>query len=131
MDGNGSHTLAELGEFGFIGRIRERFPTPEGVTGIGDDFWPRFEIPKEFLASEEYQEIKAIMKAEYDAEYPTFYEKQLKKYCEKNEKDAESLTDEDRAAIKKATDNGTTTQHRPMKAETPSAFPPSHPTKTA
>lgn len=76
----------------------------EVVTGIGDDFWPRFEIPKEFLASEEYQEIKAIMKAEYDAEYPTFYEKQLKKYCEKNEKDAESLTDEDRAAIKKATD---------------------------
>ena len=76
----------------------------EVVTGIGDDFWPRFEIPKEFLASEEYQEIKAIMKAEYDAEFPTFYEKQLKKYCEKNEKDAESLTDEDRAAIKKATD---------------------------
>ena len=76
----------------------------EVVTGIGDDFWPRFEIPKEFLASEEYQEIKAIMKAEYDAEYPTFYEKQLKKYCEKNEKDAETLTDEDRAAIKKATD---------------------------
>ena len=75
----------------------------EVVTGIGDDFWPRFEIPKEFLASEEYQEIKAIMKAEYDAEYPTFYEKQLKKYCEKNEKDAESLTDEDRAAIAKAT----------------------------
>ena len=36
----------------------------EVVTGIGDDFWPRFEIPKEFLASEEYQEIKAIMKAE-------------------------------------------------------------------
>ena len=76
----------------------------EVVTGIGDDFWPRFEIPKEFLASEPYQEIKAIMKAEYDAEFPTFYEKQLKKYCEKNEKDAESLTDEDRAAIKKATD---------------------------
>ena len=76
----------------------------EVVTGIGDDFWPRFEIPKEFLASEEYQEIKAIMKAEYDAEFPTFYEKQLKKYCEKNEKDAETLTDEDRAAIKKATD---------------------------
>lgn len=37
MDGKGSHTLAELGEFGFIGRIRERFPAPEGVTGIGDD----------------------------------------------------------------------------------------------
>ncbi len=30
-------TLTELGEFGLIGRIRERFPAPEGVTGIGDD----------------------------------------------------------------------------------------------
>ena len=39
-------------------------------TGIGDDFWPRFKIPEDFLASKEYQEIKAFMKAEYDAEYP-------------------------------------------------------------
>ncbi|MCR4860629.1 MAG: thiamine-phosphate kinase [Bacteroidales bacterium] len=31
------HTLETLGEFGLIGRIRERFPAPEGVTGIGDD----------------------------------------------------------------------------------------------
>ena len=29
--------LSDLGEFGLIGRIRERFPAPEGVTGIGDD----------------------------------------------------------------------------------------------
>ena len=29
--------LADLGEFGLIGRIRERFRAPEGVTGIGDD----------------------------------------------------------------------------------------------
>ena len=32
-------------------------------TGIGDDFWPRFKIPKEFLESEEYTRIKEIMKA--------------------------------------------------------------------
>ena len=30
-------TLAELGEFGLIGRIRERFPAPAQVRGIGDD----------------------------------------------------------------------------------------------
>ena len=30
-------SLTDLGEFGLIGRIRERFPAPEGVTGIGDD----------------------------------------------------------------------------------------------
>lgn len=29
--------LSDLGEFGLIARIRERFPAPEGVTGIGDD----------------------------------------------------------------------------------------------
>lgn len=29
--------LSDLGEFGLIGRIRERFRAPEGVTGIGDD----------------------------------------------------------------------------------------------
>lgn len=29
--------LADLGEFGLIGRIRERFRAPDGVTGIGDD----------------------------------------------------------------------------------------------
>ena len=30
-------SLTDLGEFGLIGRIRKRFPAPEGVTGIGDD----------------------------------------------------------------------------------------------
>ena len=30
-------TLAELGEFGLIDRIREMFPDPDGMTGIGDD----------------------------------------------------------------------------------------------
>ena len=30
-------TLAELGEFGLIDRIRKMFPGPDGVTGIGDD----------------------------------------------------------------------------------------------
>ena len=29
--------LSEIGEFGLIGRIRELFPAPEGVEGIGDD----------------------------------------------------------------------------------------------
>ena len=29
--------LSEIGEFGLIGRIRDRFPAPEGVKGIGDD----------------------------------------------------------------------------------------------
>ena len=29
--------LSELGEFGLIGRIRDLFPAPEGVEGIGDD----------------------------------------------------------------------------------------------
>lgn len=80
-------------------------------TGIGDDFWPRFEIPKEFLASKEYEEIKAIMKAEYDAEYPVIRERELQnvvenkrqkvkeEYCATNGKDPEALTDEDNAEI--------------------------------
>lgn len=29
--------LSELGEFGLIAKIRERFPAPDGMTGIGDD----------------------------------------------------------------------------------------------
>lgn len=29
--------IKELGEFGLIDRIKEQFPVPEGVTGIGDD----------------------------------------------------------------------------------------------
>lgn len=31
------HHLSQLGEFGLITQIRERFRTPDGVTGIGDD----------------------------------------------------------------------------------------------
>ena len=30
-------TLSDLGEFGLIERIRERFPAPDGIMGIGDD----------------------------------------------------------------------------------------------
>lgn len=83
----------------------------EVITGIGDDFWPRFEIPKEFLASEEYQNIKAIMKGQYDEEYPVIREREFKNYCKdkkkkvkadycaKNGKDPDSLTDEDNAEI--------------------------------
>ena len=37
MDRKDPQTLAELGEFGLIGRIRCLFPAPEGVRGIGDD----------------------------------------------------------------------------------------------
>ena len=37
MDKKGASTLADIGEFGLIDRIRARFPAPEGVTGIGDD----------------------------------------------------------------------------------------------
>ena len=37
MDGQATAKLQELGEFGLIGRIRERFRAPQGVTGIGDD----------------------------------------------------------------------------------------------
>ena len=37
MKSSSAQHLSELGEFGLIGRIRERFSAPEGVTGIGDD----------------------------------------------------------------------------------------------
>ena len=37
MQATKDKSLKDLGEFGLIGRIRERFPAPEGVTGIGDD----------------------------------------------------------------------------------------------
>ena len=37
MHASKESNLSDLGEFGLIGRIRERFPAPEGVTGIGDD----------------------------------------------------------------------------------------------
>ncbi|MCF0223519.1 MAG: PHP domain-containing protein, partial [Fibrobacter sp.] len=82
-------------------------------TGIGDEFWPRFEIPKEFLQSEEYQQIKAYMKAEYDAEYPVIRERELKgvikdrkkkltsKLCTEKGVEVDNLTDEDKAEIER------------------------------
>ena len=30
-------TLSSLGEFGLIELLRQRYPAPEGLTGIGDD----------------------------------------------------------------------------------------------
>lgn len=82
-------------------------------TGIGDEFWPRFEIPKDFLASEEYQNIKAIMKAEYDSEYPVVRERELKgvikdkkkkvqeQYCADKGIEPEALTDADKVEIER------------------------------
>ena len=82
-------------------------------TGIGDEFWPRFKIPDEFLASEEYQNIKAIMKAEYDAEYPVVRERELKgvikdkkkkvqeSYCAEKGIELDALTDDDKAEIER------------------------------
>lgn len=82
-------------------------------TGIGDDFWPRFKIPEEFLASEEYQKIKGYMKAEYDAEYPVIRERELKgvikdkkkkvteTYCAEKGIEPDALTDEDKAEIER------------------------------
>lgn len=80
-------------------------------TGIGDEFWPRFKIPEDFLSSEEYQSIKAIMKAEYDAEYPTVREREIKgvikdkkkkvqeQYCADKGVEPDALNDEDKAEI--------------------------------
>ena len=82
-------------------------------TGIGDEFWPRFKIPDEFLASEEYQNIKAIMKAEYDAEYPVVRERELKgvvkdrkkkvkaAYCAEKGIAEDALTEADNAEIER------------------------------
>ena len=82
-------------------------------TGIGDDFWPRFKIPEEFLASEEYQKIKGFMKAEYDAEYPVIRERELKgvikdkkkkvteQYCADKGIAEDSLTEDDKAEIER------------------------------
>ncbi|MCQ2062118.1 MAG: DNA polymerase III subunit alpha [Fibrobacter sp.] len=82
-------------------------------TGIGDEFWPRFKIPDEFLQGEEYQSIKAIMKAEYDAEYPVVRERELKgvikdrkkklqeKLCAEKGIEPDALTDEDKAEIER------------------------------
>lgn len=69
-------------------------------TGIGDDFWPRYQIPQEFLDSAEYTEIKQAMDAEYDKEYPAAYAKESKNYLEKHpELTLETLSDADKAAI--------------------------------
>ena len=82
-------------------------------TGIGDEFWPRFKIPEDFLASEEYQNIKAIMKAEYDAEYPVIRDRELKgvvkdkkkkvtaKYCAEKGIAEDALSEEDKAEIER------------------------------
>ncbi|MDY6263978.1 MAG: DNA polymerase III subunit alpha [Fibrobacter sp.] len=82
-------------------------------TGIGDEFWPRFKIPEDFLASDEYQNIKAIMKAEYDAEYPVVREREVKgvikdkkkkvtaTYCADKGIAEDALTDEDKAEIER------------------------------
>ncbi|WP_298769875.1 DNA polymerase III subunit alpha [uncultured Fibrobacter sp.] len=82
-------------------------------TGIGDEYWPRFKIPEDFLASDEYQSIKAIMKAEYDAEYPVVRERELKgvikdkkkkvtaTYCADKGIAEDALTDEDKAEIER------------------------------
>lgn len=82
-------------------------------TGIGDEFWPRFKIPEDFLASDEYQNIKAIMKAEYDAEYPVVREREVKgvikdkkkkvsaSYCADKGIAEDALTDEDKAEIER------------------------------
>ncbi len=82
-------------------------------TGIGDEFWPRFKIPEEFLSSDEYQNIKAIMKAEYDAEYPVVREREVKgvikdkkkkvtaTYCADKGIAEDALTDEDKAEIER------------------------------
>lgn len=82
-------------------------------TGIGDEFWPRFKIPEDFLSSDEYQNIKAIMKAEYDAEYPVVRERELKgvikdkkkkvtaTYCADKGIAEDALTDEDKAEIER------------------------------
>ncbi|WP_407442515.1 DNA polymerase III subunit alpha [Fibrobacter sp.] len=82
-------------------------------TGIGDEFWPRFKIPEDFLAGEEYQKIKAIMKAEYDAEYPVIRERELAGVVKDKKKkiqaqicadkgiEPDALTDDDKAEIER------------------------------
>lgn len=83
-------------------------------TGIGDEFWPRFEIPKEFLASNEYATIKAQMKSEYDSEYPQIKEREIKNvikdkkkkftenFCAQKGIETSILTEQDLAEIDKA-----------------------------
>lgn len=74
----------------------------EVKTGIGDDFWPRYQIPKEFLESEEYKEIYRVMDEEFAKEYPGAFEKASKEYLKRHEdRTVESFTDEDRDAVEK------------------------------
>lgn len=74
----------------------------EVKTGIGDDFWPRYQIPKEFLESEEYREIYRVMDEEFAKEYPGAFEKAAKAYLKKYEdKTVETFTAEDREAVEK------------------------------
>lgn len=83
------------------GKIAERCHF-EVKTGIGDDFWPRYKIPKEFLESEECGEIYRAMDAEFEREYPGAFEKASKKYLEKYaDKTPETFTAEDREAVEK------------------------------
>lgn len=84
----------------------------EVKTGIGDDFWPRYAIPKDFLESEECREIRRAMEEEYAKAYPEAFAKAAKAYCAKNEgKTPDSLTDEDKAAIEKIMEHNKTSRH--------------------
>ena len=81
----------------------------EVKTGIGDDFWPRYEIPKEFLESEECKEIYRVMEDEYNKGYPEAFEKAAKEFCKKNkDKTIETLTDEDKDAVEKIMEHNKT-----------------------
>lgn len=84
----------------------------EVKTGIGDDFWPRYEIPKEFLESEECKEIYRVMEDEYNKGYPEAFEKAAKEFCKKNkDKTIETLTDEDKDAVEKIMEHNKTSRH--------------------
>ena len=81
-------------------------------TGIGDDFWPRFAIPKDFLESEECKEIYKAMEDEYNKAFPAAFENAAKEYCAKNEgKSMDALMDEDKAAIERIMEKTKTSRH--------------------
>lgn len=84
----------------------------EVKTGIGDDFWPRYAIPKDFLESEECKEIYRVMEDEFNKAYPEAFANAAKEYCKKNAgKTEEMLTDEDRQAIEKIMERNKTSRH--------------------
>ncbi|MCI5601026.1 MAG: DNA polymerase III subunit alpha [Hallerella porci] len=84
----------------------------EVKTGIGDDFWPRYAIPKEFLESEECKEIYRVMEDEYNKGYPLAFANAAKDYCAKNEgKTVETFTAEDKAAVEKIMEKTKTSRH--------------------